>query len=100
MKNYETLMRYYNNTLEETLDHISVVGRGRALKVGDKCRDPRAFKRKITSAICNHYGMKMVPAEWLMDLTNKTGLPRNWKDLVELAIFDLASDDFLISKMN
>ena len=100
MRNYETLMRYYHNTLEETLDQIKVVGRGKALKVGDKCRDPKAFKRKITMLLCDHYSMKMVPAEWLRDLTNKTGLPRNWKELVELSIFELAADDFVISKMN
>lgn len=99
MTNYNTLMRYYHNTLEETLDYIAVVGRGKAYLVGSNCRSERAFKRKITMLLCEHYSMKVVPTDWLRDLTDKTGLPKNWKDLVEIAIFELAADDHLISKV-
>lgn len=99
MTNYNTLMRYYHNTLEETLDYIAVVGRGKTYLVGSNCRSERSFKRKITMLLCEHYSMKVVPTDWLRDLTDKTGLPKNWKDLVEIAIFELAADDFLISKV-
>lgn len=99
MNYYNTLMRYYHNTLEEQLDYIAVATRGKAYKVGFNCRDERAFKRKMTMLLCEHYNMKMVPTDWLRDLTDKTGLPKNWKDLVEIAIFELAADDFLISKV-
>ena len=100
MNNYKTLQRYYKRELEDFIEWVERNrAAGRTMAVGSNVASRRSFDRKFTAYVCSHYDIKLVPTDWLPDLLEKTGLPKNWKELVSLSLIDLAKDDFKISKV-